>query len=304
MLTGLFRIDGSRENDEFFAASRSSVSLVYAGLDFRVGASGWVPDLVKVAIAEQEGRCSLTLIELEATKSVALISCRKYLPENANEIVAAFGAYLDRVIRQCKSNAHPHEPEFIHLKELLSQAKEIVVTTAGALRSSTFFVEELPLMGQPGLVAALPQVKQDLLEERERVFHGLLRLSQQDGRALMRSVVVLDAIVRQDHHSAATFHAWRAKSPLRQLLSKDGQGRPELRKLVLETQNRGVTLDFEKVLSELAELWSASWRDAEDRERIRAVINSYYPVGAAIKGLDRMAAVFEEALKHGPNTEG
>jgi len=95
-------------------------------------------------------RCSLTIIELEATKSVALISCRKYLPEDPNEIVAAFRIYLDRLIRQCRSSADPRESEFIHLKQRLSEAKELVVTTAGALRSSAILVEELPLMGSTG----------------------------------------------------------------------------------------------------------------------------------------------------------
>ena len=170
MLTCLFRIDGAKDNHEFFAAIRASVSLVYAGVEFSVGCSGWVPDLVKVTTSEMPDRCPLTIIELEATKSVALISCRKYLPEDPNEIVAAFRIYLDRLIRQCRSSADPRESEFIHLKERLSEAKELVVTTAGALRSSAILVEELPLMGQPGFAAALRQVKQDVLEEKKRAF--------------------------------------------------------------------------------------------------------------------------------------
>ena len=113
MFTCLFRIDGAKENDAFFAAMRSSASLVYAGLDFRVGSAGWVPDLVMVSVAEPPRRCSLTLIELEATESVALISSRRYLPENSAEILAAFMAYLGRVIRQCRSTADARGSEFV-----------------------------------------------------------------------------------------------------------------------------------------------------------------------------------------------
>jgi hypothetical protein len=110
--TYLFRIDGAKDNDDFFGAMRASVQHVYAGADFRVGAAGWIPDLVKLVVDEPPARCSLTLIELEATESVALISCRKYLPEDSASIVSAFRKYLDRVISQCRISADPREAEF------------------------------------------------------------------------------------------------------------------------------------------------------------------------------------------------
>src|SRR6266478_8809890 len=126
----LFRVDGSKDNDEFFASLRTSASHVYAGVDFRVGASGWIPDLVRIIVEDPPDRCSLTLIELEATESVALISCRKYLPENSAAILQAFTDYLDRLVRQCRSSADPREPEFAALKAVLSQVREVTVTTA------------------------------------------------------------------------------------------------------------------------------------------------------------------------------
>jgi hypothetical protein len=72
----LFRIDGAKDNDEYFANMRSSVAHAYAGVEFRVGKVGWIPDLVRVVIEASPDRCTLTLIELEQTESVALISCR------------------------------------------------------------------------------------------------------------------------------------------------------------------------------------------------------------------------------------
>ena len=274
------------------------MSLVYAGLDLGVGSSGWVPDLVRVTVSDSPLRFSLTLIELEATRSVALISCRKYLPENSREIVAAFSSYLDRVIRQCKSNAHPHESDFIQLKNLLSTAEEIVVTTAGGLRSGTTFVEERPLMDQPETGGHIAVAKEELSHQRTPEFRGVLRLSQQDSQALARTVIVLDAVIGDDHHSAATFHSWRAKHPLKRLLSKNGGQKTELHKLVLNAENRGITLDFEKMLSELGEIWSNFYEEAGIPDGIRRVVNEYYPSASAIRGENRMPSIFEKALKH------
>src|SRR5437899_9390134 len=125
----LFRVDGAKDNDEFFGATRASAHHVYAGADFRVGAAGWIPDLVKVVVEEPPERCSLTLIELEATESVALISCRKYLPEDSTGIFSAFNDYLDRVVRQCRSTADPRESEFVRLKIVLSTVSQVMITT-------------------------------------------------------------------------------------------------------------------------------------------------------------------------------
>src|SRR5262245_39404254 len=105
----LFRIDGAKDNDAFFSALRPEMAHVFAGVEFRVGAGGWIPDLVRIIAEETSDRYSLTLIELEATESVALISCRKYLPEKSVDILAAFDDYLSRVIRQCRSTADARE---------------------------------------------------------------------------------------------------------------------------------------------------------------------------------------------------
>src|SRR5262245_15322017 len=131
-----FRVDGAKDNDVFFGAVRGSAYLVYAGVDFRVGNTGWIRDLVKLVVEEPPSTCTLTLIELEATESAALISCRKYLPEKSANILTAFREYLDRVIRQCRMSADPRESELASLKVVLSQASQVTVTTAGALRSS------------------------------------------------------------------------------------------------------------------------------------------------------------------------
>jgi hypothetical protein len=307
----MFRIDGAKDNDEFFVAIRSSASLVYAGIDLRVGRSGWVPDLVKVTVAEPAGHCALTLIELEAIESAALISCRKYLAEDPSEILAAFRAYLDRVIRQCRSTGDARESEFARLRNLLSDANNVTITTAGALRSSADFIEELPLIDQPSLTNASRPPDRELQSRQLRpakcvqeyealTFRGVLLLSQLDKYSLGRCVKVLDAVIRKHDHSGGAYHGWSANSPLKQLLSKDRLGCPELQKLILGSRNHGVTLDFEKLLSELVGLWSTVGVAQVDPEHCRASIVDYYPMASKIKGHDRVASVFHEARKYLP----
>jgi hypothetical protein len=296
----LFRVDGSKDNDEFFAFLRPSASHVYAGVDFRVGTSGWIPDLIKIVIEEPPDRCSLTLIELEATESVALISCRKYLPENSTDILHAFTDYLDRLIRQCRSSADPRESEFARLKGLLSEVKQVIVTTAGALRSPARFIEELPLLDQPKLAAVPQRVEQDTREER-RNFNGILRLSASQAKALTRCALVLDAVIRGFDHSATTFKIWRGQDrsqPLKVLLKKNRGIHPTLQVFILEKANCGLTLDFEMMLSELVEIWSSARNKALERERIRTLINRYYPVAYDIEAREQMPGIFEIARKH------
>jgi hypothetical protein len=302
--TYLFRIDGAKDNDAFFEGMRPSASFVYAGVDFRVGSAmaNWIPDLVRVIVSDPPGDCSLTLIELEQTESVALVSCRKYLPENSVAVFDAFNDYLDRVIRQCRSAADPRESEFVNLKATLSNANRRTITTAGALRLSSCFVEELPLIDQDQttMVAPLREAKLDSREVKKYCFQGVLRLSEREAKALGRCVMVLDAVIRQRDHSIALFHAWRAQDrsqPLKQLLLKSSDGRPALRAIVFETKGRGITLGLDAMLSELVEIWSGGGTPQIDTEHVRALINSYYPAASAIRGHDRMTAVFETARK-------
>jgi hypothetical protein len=296
-MTYLFRIDGAKDNDEFFAAMCSSVSHVYAGADFRVGAVGWIPDLVKIVVEEPLNRCSLTLIELEATESAALVSCRKYLPENSAEILSAFSGYLDRVIRQCRSTADLRESEFARLKDAISQVSYVTISTAGGLRSSTRLVEELLLIDQPKLVVQ-PQHVQHEQEDSRRTFRGVVRLTRLDAEALARCVMILDAVIRRCDHSGTRFEIWirRARSqPLKRLLTENKGSHPALRSLVLAPKHAGVTLDFEQLLSEVIEVWLQALRRQPNQEQVRTAISCYFPLAAGIKGHESMTAVFETA---------
>lgn len=222
-VTYLFRIDGAKDNDEFFSAMRPMVSHAYAGIDFKVGTAGWIPDLVRVVHHEELASCILTLIELESTSGVAMVSCRKYLPENSLDIIRTFSSYLDRVIRKCRSSADLRESEFVKLKRALSGVKDITVTTAGSLRSSVQFVEEFLLLDQPASSRQTGTAKETYSEEMQSLY-GIVRLSQNEANILGRSVMILDAVIRNQDYSVAAFKSWRGQNrcqPLKAFLVKN-----------------------------------------------------------------------------------
>jgi hypothetical protein len=295
--TFVFRIDMARDNDAYFAALRTSASLVYAGVDFRVGESSWIPDLLRLVVEEPSGQCKLTLIELEATESVALISCRKYLPENSDVILSAFTDYIDRVIRQCHSTADAREAEFARLKVVLANATQITVTTAGALRASAGFVEELPLLDQPKTVGQ-PQPVEQGHDDTRRTFRGIVRLPRLEAQGLYRCILILDAVVRHCDRSGTRFRHWKKESsPLCRLLSENSGTYPELHTLIHESKTAGITLDLEKVISALAEIWSLVCGEQLHPEHIRTLVSRYIPIALAIRKHHEMIAVFEEARK-------
>ena len=280
------------------------MSYVYAGVDIQVGSSGWSPDFIKISVGESK-EFKLTLIELDATESIVRISCRKYLPENSTDIIRSFCKYLDRVITQCQSTAHPHEHEFIRLKTMLSKAGKIIITTAGALRSSTSFVEELSLLDQPERIVQMQSVEMtSQLTPRIVILNfndKILRLSPLEAKLLSRPVLILDAVIRKDDHGVATFSVWRQNQlkhrPHFKNLRQDTT-RPSLRSLLFETVNRGITLDFEALLSELAVMWSDATKTQFDQERVRNLVRGYYPIALEIKREEEsMRSIFETARK-------
>ena len=299
--TFLFRIDGAKDNDAFFNALRPSMSHVYAGVDIQIGSSGWSPDFIKLSIGESND-FTLTLIELDATESIVRISCRKYLPENSTDIVRAFCKYLDRVIAQCRT-AHPYQDEFARLKTMLLEADTVIVTTAGALRSSTSFTEELSLLDQPERIART-QSAETTARTTSRILapnfgDKLLRLSALQANIPSRSVLVLDAVIRKEDHSGARFRGWRQNLVLKgsrlKQLRRDAVC-PNLCSLLFKPKARGIALDFETLLSELAIMWSDAAQTQFDRERVRSLISGYFPIASKIKhDEEQMRSIFEVA---------
>jgi hypothetical protein len=296
--TYLFRIDGAKDNDKFFNSLKPSMSYVYAGVDIQIGSSGWSPDFIKISVSESK-TLTLTLIELDATESVARANCRKYLPENLTDIVRSFCEYLERVIRASRSSAHPHEEEFIKLKTALSKSEQIVVLTARALRSSIDFLEEFSLIDQPEKIVQMQSVQEISHEnnsEQTPDFRGTLRLNAEKAKALGRPILILDAAIRQQDHSDGEFRGWR-NNATNKLLKEHRTAYPCLCSFLDERSFVGITLDFEKLVSELVAKWSDASTTQMDQERIRSLINRYFPIAIKIKLNDRMSAVFDSARK-------
>lgn len=202
----LFRLDGSKENDGFleFAISQG-VEQVYAGVEMKVG-SGWIPDFVEVCCDLAEKTCMIKLIELEAAETAALVSARKYLPEESSFILRAFDTYLDRVLDLCRATSDTRRDAFLQLKTFLTEARSVTVRTAAALRTSRAFVEDLPLIDQPQpqeiIRTQKPPTPQSI------TFKGELSLPPRARKTLFRALLILDGVVRGRDYSAANVKNW------------------------------------------------------------------------------------------------
>jgi hypothetical protein len=219
------------------------------------------------------------------------------LPEDSDEILSDFSSYLDRVIPQCRVSADPRGPVFVGLRSLLSVTNEVTVATAGALRSATAFVEELRLIDQPRLApnAPIPSASEP---EIKRIISGTVRLSAKEVMTLARCIMILDSVVRRGDQSDANFVNWRMKAPLKRLLGQNEANYPILRSFVFKTENRGLTLDFEKVLAELVDIWSALRETQPNPDRMRTLLSDYFPIASEIKRHDQMTNVFEVARNY------
>jgi len=296
--TWFFQFDCSADNDGFFAGSN-----LYRGKRFRVGA--WEPDGLRVDLTgHHPARCIVTLIELEAKKSDVWMSARKYLPEEPEEVLETFRDYLKRVIRECRTTADPRRPALCELERAL-QGRGIEIKTAGALREASWIqpmLEELPVVGRDGLRPQYLRTKESKVQvepESAQVFptRGTgVKLDQQGAKALLRCLLVLDASIRGLDHSNADFRNFRVKAPLRRSLRDRGENLSELmRFLGRDESNSGLTLDFESILRETAELWSES-KPGIDTERVYQMICRYFPSALQIRQTDKMSRIFSDPI--------
>ena len=300
----LFRIDSSKDNDKFFGGARDQgIDHIYAGTLITLGA-GWVPDFLMVTLDNINGCCTLTLIELEAKRTDALISSRKYLLESSAKILHAFDDYLARVTDQCRSTADPRVSVLEVLRAFLQKAKSIRVETACALRSELNHLERLPLMDQSQTEALVyshsfkpksPQASRTTV----MTFEGQITLSRDQTIGLNRAVLILDAIVRQQDHSDAILKAWLSpkRNPLQKAIHENRRDLPEISQFLATDQHSGAKLSCETLFGELSAFWSKAASRQLDSHIVRDMISAYYPTACALKLGDRMREVFEGARK-------
>jgi hypothetical protein len=291
----LFRLDGSKENDEFFLCRRGQASCVaYSGTAMSVG-PGWIPDLIEVDVSEDESSATVTLIELEAVDITARASCRKYLPETSVDVVQRFLAYLDTVKKQCLATADPRGEDFEALRNALLARPKVVVRTAGALRSSPDFLEMHALLDQPERVVftSLPSavVAQNLS------FTGARPFSREETDGLRRTVRILHAVVAGHDHSSGTVHSWRnlRRKPLDIAVAKDPDQLRELHRLVSNKSASGMRLDCDRLAEELVVLWSMAGTNSMTRTDVAGVIQRFAPLAMAFSNQESMRTVYDSA---------
>ncbi len=291
----LFRLDMAKDNDEFLALRRGhQVEHVYSGTPMKVG-PGWIPDFVEVAVDADADTCRLTLIELEATEIPARAACRKYLPEGSSDVVRVFLEYLNTVISQCRSTADPRLEALDELKGILASRSAISVHTAGGLRTSADFVEDLPLIDQPEPLTV--PVTAPVGPSSSFSFHGELRLTRAESDGVRRALRILHAVVVGRDHSGGTMKSWRnlRQKYLDRAVSKDGVQYPHLHELLTSKTAFGLRVNCDKLSAELALLWGGAGNESLTAERIAKLISSFVPEAVSFAEHESMQNVFERA---------
>lgn len=300
----LFQTDCAENNNAFFKAQTDIAVIFYRGAGLQIGNAPWIPDGVRVDLTEGPfGSCSLTLLELEAIRSEALKSSRKYLSEDRGAILSAFREYLRRKIADCKSTADPREESLVHLENAFRGMIPVIVKTAGALRSSTWngpLEEESTITGnsmhyQPHDTRLDEDHTDKENTKQVSLLRGSLKLNRHKTEQLRRCVMILDALVRQDDHSSRTVRGWIPNAPLKLLLKQMSKKPSGLEKFISpEDAHKGIRLDFEVLLSDLIEIWSKH-DEKIGLELGRYLISNYFPLVAEISGNEKMDRVFEVA---------
>jgi hypothetical protein len=273
----LFQFDGAPENRPFVERWKQRYGgEVYAGVSVTLG-SRWTPDLAEVTVDAIANEVELRLIELEADDKQVRVSCRKYLPEPSQAIVTAFVEYLDDVLGRCRKTHDQRIDSFRRLKEFLCPSPTVIVKTAGALRNSLDFLEEFLLIDThsgelPVVVAAKNPERRPFLCENEQ------NLSREQVEVLRRVVRVLHAVlIGNDHYDCSIDSAQRRmRSAIDNALISFDRPLSELQRLHSPESQRGAHVDCDKIVAELADLWTSRRPDAT-LSRVRSWVEGFYP---------------------------
>ncbi len=295
----LFRLDGSRENDEFFARYLSSdCHATYSGTPLKIG-PGWIPDFLEISSGSGGRELEVVLIELEAIRITALESGRKYLPEDPLAIIQAITVYLKTIITQCRATADPRLLELEKLLGWFSTSQRIVVSTAAGLRESSELVEVLPLIHQEA--TSLPKRDINPSDEPEKFrLAGRRTLSREEANSLLRSIRILDAVITGRDDSGGTFHSWRnirTKPHFFRIVAQQPSATPELHRLISKSRDKGISLNFDQLFDDLLSVWSQSPEGRYSRTQIATSIEECLPLARSIRSHTPMRDVFLQARK-------
>jgi hypothetical protein len=215
-----------------------------------------------------------------------------------------FQNYLDRVIENCRATADPRRSTVEDLRVFLEKQPKIVIETACALRSGSEYLEKLPLLDQlreewhySASTDRPPRKKS--FQPPDLHFEDNLSLTRYQSIALNRAVLVLDAIVRKQDHSASVLKQWvnlYLKSWLKE--NSDFQDRFPSIYMVLsadKTIGHKLTIECDVFFEELSQYWERAANIGMTPEKARRWISSFYPVACSLNGKDRMQQVFANA---------
>jgi len=169
------------------------------------------------------------------------------------------------------------------------------VRTAAALRNATSFIEELPLIDQPGglrLSANLQTSTKPLF-----VFEGSKPLTRIETNGVIRVIRIFDAVILDRDISSGSLRSWRNLriKRLNRVVEQARERYPELWRLLSEKADHGLRLNCDRVCDELADMWSSSRKYRLARTQITNVISGFYPLAITFQELEPMRRVFEEA---------
>ena len=294
--TFLFRFDGARENDEFLEHARSQGHLVYEGLAMQLQ-HGWIPDFVEVPLhgeTEDGPACAVTIVELEGTAGVALVSARKYLPESSQDILSTFRQYLQRVLQRCRSTADLRVEDIQRVHDVLARSTEISIWSAGALRQPPQVVERLPLTDQGRGSAGT-----SIAPEGKRMpdpLAGEMSLSPRHHKNLSRSILILDAVARGWDKSDASLRAWRnlRSQPLRRQIQQYPDDFPTLSALLLGEKS-GVRVSIDDVAREVSVIWNQFQPGRHSDTTVRGALSRFLPMDRELDPNASVRVAFEKA---------
>jgi hypothetical protein len=291
----LFYVGMARENDAYLDLPHNPpVDNPYAGVSLKV-AHGWVPDFVDVRMDPESNSCRLTLIELEPSELSALISSRKYLPEDSRAVLRSFADYLDAVIAECRSHADRRIAAFQSLKKFLASAPKISVHAAGGLRSSPDLIEDRPFSDQPVRFDPLPRPAPP--PSPPFVFAGLRYYSRAESEALRRAVRILHAVISGSVNNVSTLRSWMLlkNSHLDLAVRNDPRQFPCLKAFLHASTKRGLRVDSDKLAREL----SAAWLSFEELPipplRASSLLTNFVPIARSFDFNDQIQPIFSRA---------
>jgi hypothetical protein len=285
----------AKENDGYLGLERKEpIDWAYAGISMRVD-HGWIPDFVEAVVDGEAKSCRLTLIEVEATETAALVSCRKYLPEDSRQIARRFGEYLDIVIGECRSRADGRGAGFEELKEFLAAAPRIRVHTAGGLRTTAELIEDRALVDQPAGFEPAPVRAGEAA--KAFTFEGKRKFSRAESEGLRRAVRILHAVISGNDRSDSMLMSWRDQrnKPMERDVGRDPGRWPRLEAFLRSRTDNGLIVDGERLSDELSAAWIAFEERRIPPKRAAALISRFAPEAMGFAMHEPMQGIFERA---------